>query len=123
MTNIPRNFRNYIYGGPLALNEKERFLQLLRNLSGSNEQLDPPYLPDVIELVGRIIRNPTGGIDILRHIEAIYLWCVNLKNNALLPLDGESDNTAAIVLSREAAKVFIGITGINTSLFSEIEKL
>ncbi|MGA2322675.1 MAG: hypothetical protein ABSG22_02390 [Sedimentisphaerales bacterium] len=122
-TNIPRDFRNYIYGGPLSLREKENFFQLLRKLTSSNEQLDPPYLSEVIELTGRIIRNPAGGAEIIRHIQAIYLWCVHLKNTALPPLDREKENTAAIVLSRDAAKIFTTITGLNSLLFSAIDSL
>jgi hypothetical protein len=122
-SNIPRDFRNYIYGGPLSLKEKENFFQLLRKLTNSNEQLDPPYLTDVIELIGRIIRNPKGGSDVLRHLQAIYLWCVHLKNNTLLPLDAQNENTAAIVLSRDSAKTFSTITGVIPSLFSAITTL
>jgi hypothetical protein len=120
---IPRDFRHYIYGGPLSLREKESFFQLLRKLTGSNEQLDPPYLLEVMELVLRIIRNPNGGSDMLRHIYAIYLWCVHLKKADLFPLDSQKENTAAIVLSGDAAKVFSEITGINSALFSAIAAL
>lgn len=122
-TNIPRDFRNYIYGGPLSLREKENFFQLLRKLTNSNEQLDPPYLSELMELTGRIIRNPIGGRDVLRHLQAIYLYCVHLGNATLVPLNLQQANTAAIVLSRDSAKVFVDITGLNSSLFSAINSL
>lgn len=122
-TNIPRDFRNYIYGGPLSLREKENFFQLLRRLTKSNEQLDPPYLSELMELTGRIIKNPTGGTEILRHLQAIYLWCVHLGNATLVPLNLQKENTAAIVLSRDSAKVFVAITGLNSTLFSALNSL
>ena len=119
-TNVPRDTRSYIYGGPLALKEKEAFFQLLRRLTGSFEQLDPPYLQDIIELLGRMVRNPNGACDILRHINAIYIWCVHLKNATLLPLNSNRENTAAIVLARDAAKTFAKTTGLREELYSAI---
>lgn len=122
-TNIPRDFRNYIYGGPLSLREKESFFELLRTLTKAEEQLDPPYISELMELASRIIRNPEGGTDILRHLQAIYLWCVYLGNKVLLPLNLKEENTAAIVLARDSAKVFVAITGLNSSLYSAINSL
>jgi hypothetical protein len=118
-TNVPRDARSYIYGGPLALKERETFFKLLRDLTNSNEQLDPSYLQDVIELLGRMIRNPDGACDILRHISAIYLWCVHLRHSTLLPLNGAKENTAAIVLTRDAALTFARITGISEAIYKE----
>lgn len=119
-TNILRDTRSYIYGGALSLKEKEDFFRLLRTLTNSHEQLDPPYLSNVIELLGRMVRNPSGACDILRHISAIYLWCVHLGNNTLLLLDGREENTAAIVLARDAAQTFSKITGIKETMFEKI---
>jgi hypothetical protein len=119
-TNILRDTRSYIYGGALALKEKEEFFHLLRTLTQSNEQLDPPYLQDVLELLGRMARNPKGACDILRHISAIYLWCVHLGHSTLLLLDGKEENTAAIVLSRDAAQTFAKITGIKEAIYDKI---
>lgn len=122
-TNIPRDARSYIFGGPLALKEKENFFQLLRSLTKSNEQLDPPYLQDVIELLGRMVRNPDGACDVLRHIYAIHLWCVHLKNDNLQPLNEEKENTPAIVLVRDAANTFSKITGMKEAIYSAIFSL
>jgi hypothetical protein len=122
-TNILRDTRSYIYGGPLSLKEKESFFKLLRNLTHSNEQLDPPYLQDIIELLVRMIKNPMGSSDILRHISAIYAWCVYLGNDTLLPLCESGENTAAIVLARDAAQTFARLTGIKETIYSKILNL
>jgi hypothetical protein len=121
--NVPRDFRTYIYGGPLSLREKETFFKLMRELTKTNEQLDPPFIVDLYELMGRMVRNPMGAFDILRHIQAIYLWCVHLRNDKLLPLDNDQQNTAAIVLTRDLAKTFCKITGLNADLFRSINAL
>ena len=120
---IPGDTRKYIYGGNLELKEKERFFKLLRSLTKSNENLDPAYLPEIIELIGRMIHNPSGASDILRHISAAYLWCVHLKNDNLAPLDGEKENTAALVLARDAANTFCKASGIPHALFERLSKL
>lgn len=119
-TNIVRDIRTYIYGGALTLREKEEFFRLLRNLTDSNEQLDPSYFQDVVELLGRMIRNPNGACDVLRHLNAIYLWCVHLGNNTFLSLDSNGENTAAIVLSRDAAQTFAKVTGMKETIYGKI---
>lgn len=121
--NIPIDARKYIYGGNLELKEKEQFFQLLRSLTRSNERLDPAYLPDIIELIGRMIHNPVGTSDVLRHISAVYLWCVYLKNDSLIPLNGDKENTAALVLARDAANTFCKASGIPHNLFESLLKL
>lgn len=121
--NIPVDARKYIYGGNLDLKEKEQFFALLRSLTRSNEQLDPPYLNDIIELIGRMFRNPTGACDVLRHISAVYLWCEHLKNKSLIPLNGDRENTSAIVLARDAANTFCKASGIPQALFDDLASL
>ena len=120
---IPNDARKYIYGGNLELKDKEQFFKLLRSLTKSNEHLDPVYLPDIIELIGRMIHNPNGASDILRHVSAAYLWCVQLKNDGLVPLDGHEENTAALVLARDAANTFCKASGIPYALFERLSTL
>jgi hypothetical protein len=122
-TNILRDARNYLYGGSLALREKERFFQLLRDLTNSNEQLDPPYLAEVIELLNRMVQHPKGASDVLRHIIAIYMWCVHLGETSLVPLNNGVQNIAAIVLTRDIANTFVKVTGVRKALYTAIEAL
>jgi len=121
--NIPSDARKYIYGGNLELKEKEQFFNLLRSLTRSNEHLDPAYLPEITELIGRMIHNPDGASDVLRHVSAVYLWCVQLKNESLVPLDGNKENTAALVLARDAANTFCKASGLPHALFERLSKL
>jgi hypothetical protein len=120
---IPRYCREYLFGGPTHLKEKERFFVLLKKVTGTEETLDPPGLPDVLELVGRLIRNPLGASDILRHLTAAYVWCAHLGNNSLPKLNPTSVNTAAIVLAKDTAFTFCKVTGISKGLFSATEPL
>ena len=86
--NIPQNARVYLYGGTLALRDRQEFFKLLNRLTGANEPLDPPFLNDIIEFTNRIINNPTAASDVLRYLEAIYSWCVQLDNNDIAPVFG-----------------------------------
>ena len=122
-SNVPLLSRGYVFGGPLSLREKEAFFQLLRKLTKANEQLEPPYFHDIVELLARLLSNPNGAADVLRHISAVYAWCVDLGNTTLLPLDGTAHNTAAVVLARDAANSFAKATGLNSGLFHALLSL
>lgn len=121
--NILREARSYIFGGTMNLREKEQFFTLLRSLTRSNEQLDPPYLQDVVELLGRLLRNPNGACDVLRQIDAIYLWRVHMQKSDAPPVPNVKDSTASIVLARDSAITFSKITGMPAALYSAITSL
>lgn len=116
-SDIPKYSRVYLYGGPLALKDKEQFFGLLSRVTGKQEALDPPFMPDVLELVGRLVRNPGGASEVLRHLAAVYLWCAHLGNPYLPPLGPGGENTAAIVLAKDVASTFTKATGISEALF------
>jgi hypothetical protein len=120
---IKRHARTYIYGGSLAIKEKEQFIELLNKVAGQNEALDPPALEDVLELLGRLIRNPQGATDVLRYLSAIFLWCVHL-GHAEPPILGNTKlNTPALVLAKDVAFGFAKATGINGALFGAMANL
>jgi hypothetical protein len=115
--------RMYLYGGPLGLKDKERFFGLLRKATGYDEPLDPPWLRDVLELLGRLIRNPSGATDILRYIELIYIWCVRLGNTDVPELPAEGKNTAALVLAKDVVTGFVKASGLSEGLFTAVKSL
>lgn len=120
---IPRYSREYLFGGSLDLKEKERLFVLLKKVTGTEENLDPSGLPEVLELIGRLIRNPGGASDILRHLTASYVWCAHLGNTTLPAINPAFMNTAAIVLAKDVAFTFCKVTGIPKDLFSSMEPL
>jgi hypothetical protein len=117
-SNIPQNARIYLFGGPLALRDREEFFKLLNKLTGANEPLDPPFLSDTIELTNRIVHNPYAAAEVLRYLEAIYGWCVQLGNTDLSPVFGGDPLTGAIVLARDIAITFAKATGMREEMFS-----
>ncbi len=122
-SDIPQYGRIYLYGGPLALKDKERLFGLLQKATGFEEQLDPPWLPNVTELLGRFLSHPGGAADILRHLEAVFLFCVRLGNAALPELTPGVENTAALVLAKDAATTFAKAAGIPEGLYAAMKSL
>jgi len=123
VSDISRNMRLYLYGGPLALREREEFFELLNKLAGANIPLDPPCLGDILELANRIIHNPYEAAEILRYLEATYGWCVQLGNRDLSPVFGGSLLMGAIVLARDVAITFARVTGMREEMFSHLLSL
>lgn len=120
LSNIQQSARMYLYGGVLALREREQYFKLLNKLTGANEPLDPPFLNDTVELANRIIHNPYAAAEVLRYLEAIYDWCVQLGNKDLSSVFPENLITGAIVLARNVAITFAKATGMREQLFSGI---
>lgn len=118
VSNILGNARVYLYGGHMALRERERFFSLLRNATGSTDELDPPYLADIIEVVNRMIRNHSGASKLLPYLEAIF-GC-HLLANGLDPntvFDGKMD-IGAVVLARDMCNSFCRSTGLSNTLYT-----
>lgn len=122
-TDIPHYGRMYLYGGPLGLKDKEKFFGLLNKATGFKEQLDPPWLPAVTELLGRMLAHPAGAADVLRHLEAIFLCCVRLGTPKLPELTTGLVNTAALVLAKDTAFTFVKAAGIPEGLFAHLKAL
>ncbi|MEX2490135.1 MAG: hypothetical protein WD425_00085 [Nitrospirales bacterium] len=120
---IRKYVRLYLYGGGLGLKEKEKFFELLQLVTGSNEPLDPPYFEELLELIGRLIRNRDGACDVLRHITAAYIHCAFLGNSAFPSIGIGGTNTSAIVLAKDICFTFAKLTGISRSLFSAMDPL
>lgn len=68
---LRKQSRMYLHGGPLALRDKERFFSLLRELTGTQEEPDPSWLNDQLELLVRLLFHPAGAYDVLRHLTAM----------------------------------------------------
>lgn len=120
---IPKYVRLYLFGGALNLREREKFFDLLQKATGLKESLDPPYLPELLELISRMVKNPHGACDILRHLTAAYLHCALLGNSTFPVMGSDSTNTAAIVLAKDVSFTFAKVTGISRLLFSAVEPL
>lgn len=120
LSNIPRSGRLYLFGGPMALRDREEFFALLNQATGAKVALDPPFLGEVFELMNRYVRNSLAAVEVMRYMEAVYAWCVQLGSKQLNDVFGNGLQTAAIVLSRDTAITFAKITGMREDLFSAL---
>lgn len=122
-SDIPNYARIYLYGGPLALKDKQKLFDLMRRVTGFNESLDPPWLPHFVELLGRMLSNPAGAVEVPRYLSAIGLCCGILGNPSLPDISPCGKNTAAIVLAKDVATTFSKAAGIPAALFGSMSSL
>jgi hypothetical protein len=120
LSEVQRNARIYLYGGFMALREREELFALLRKTTGIKENLDPPYLQDTLEVTNRMLRNPQAASKVLLYLEAIYGWCVQLGNREIEPVFDGKVETGAIVLARDMCISFCKATGLKEDLFSAL---
>lgn len=123
LQNIPKHARLYFYGGPFGLREKERTFDLIRKLGVVNEDLDPPWLRDTIELLGRMLHNPSGACDVLRYISVAYVSCVLHKKQEVMILNTNGSPVEAVVLAKDIILQFAKATGIRESIFDSIRSM
>lgn len=120
LSELQKNARIYLYGGPLTLREREQMFKLIRQITGAQEELDPQYLPDILELANRMIVNPYAASKVLPYLEAIYGWCVQLAHSDLSRLYGKDLDVGAVVLARELCITFCRSTGVSERVFSRL---
>jgi hypothetical protein len=60
---------------------------------------------------------------VLRHLQAIHLWCAHLGKPDLPALAPAGENTAALVLAKDVASTFAKATGIPEGLFAHMKSL
>jgi hypothetical protein len=70
-----------------------------------------------------MLSHPGGAADMLRYLEAVFLWCVRLGNAALPELTAGVKNTAALVLAKDTATTFAKAAGIPEGLFAAMKSL
>jgi hypothetical protein len=91
LSNVPNSLRRHMFGGDIALQEREHLMSLLKSMRDEVEgnqkaktgifELTPPYFADLVEIVSRMVRNPHSAVKALRLSEYI-LYCVLIAGNA-----------------------------------------
>jgi hypothetical protein len=117
---IPRLVRMYLYGGALSLRDKERLFDLFKKTTGSKEKFDPEWLPEIVELIGRILKNPQGASEILRYLTMMHL-CLVMEGRKDIPNISGAQHIPAVVLAKDVLMTFSKITGIPAKLFSVVD--
>jgi hypothetical protein len=120
LSEVQKNARIYLYGGFMALREREELFALLRRSTGIQENLDPPYLQGTLEVTNRMLRNPKAASKVLLYLEAIYSWCVQLGNKEIEPVFKGNVDTGTIVIARDMCISFCKATGLKEELFAAL---
>jgi|GEM_PF-1776438 len=123
LSDVKMNARIYLYGGFMELREREELFKLLRQSTPIQENLDPPYLQDTLEVTNRMLHNPQAASKVLPYLEAIYSWCVQLKNKDLESVFNGKVEVGTIVLVRDMCINFCQCTGLKEDIFSELFSL
>ncbi|MBU2702935.1 hypothetical protein Ga0466249_004070 [Sporomusaceae bacterium BoRhaA] len=122
LSQIPMNSKLYLNGGSMAYREREKIFDLLNQI-GVKENIDPPFLPDIIEQVNRIINNPSAASMALTYLEAIYMWCEMMKKKDLKQVFLDKYNVGTIVLARDICHTFCKASGLNEQLYKVLMSL
>lgn len=117
LTDVERSARVYLNGGSSTLKDREDLVGLISEMSGTKVALDPAYLPDILELVNRMIKHPVAASSVLVYLEAIYGWCVQLGNSDPKQVFPGELETGTIVMGRDMARSFCKATGMNDDLY------
>ncbi|MNX91890.1 hypothetical protein D3C86_1240070 [compost metagenome] len=87
-------------------------------MTGHQEDLDPDYLADILELVNRIIKSPNAAAGLLLYLDATFDWCELMGESDLSGVFGTATHVSTIVLARDCCITFCRATGVNEDLFA-----
>lgn len=126
---VKRQGRIYMYGGPLALREREQTITYLNMLDQNNTgitekiSLDPEYFDELIEIINRLIIKSAASSLILQHLDAVLVSLL-LGGTVDIKLEmGDRYSTDALVLSKRIATMLQRASGLDPSLLEELASL
>lgn len=114
LSNLPNSLKSEMFGGDIALQQREQVMTLLMDmkmrLEGTKKvkrpevfELTPDYFPDLVDVIARLVRSPHSAIKMLRQAEYL-LYCVLIAGNAPAERSlGEFDPVTAKLLVDVAA--------------------
>jgi hypothetical protein len=125
---IERQCKIYLFGGSLALRERETTFTLLNRLASQRglfprkEQitLEPPYFRELIEIVNRLILNSGESSKILQHLDAVLLECILQEKTDVQATLGALFRTDALVLSKRIATLLQKAAGLPADTFAQL---
>jgi hypothetical protein len=120
LTNIAKSARVYLFGGPLSLRDRESFIDTLNQLTNTEQNLDPEYMPFLLDLLTRLFQAPRGTSKCLHYIDTCYLWCVSAGKPALASAYPGQYDVSATVAARDICITLCKASGLSESLFEEL---
>lgn len=112
--------RQYIFGGTLALREREKFFELLKRYTGEEVKLEPTYFPLLLELINTIVRNSSQSASCPRYIEAIELFKAQGTSLNLKEFFGKEFNEGTLKITKDIVLFLVDICNLNKSLITDL---
>jgi hypothetical protein len=126
---IERQSRFYLFGGSLALRERQNIIELLNRIAAKQDlfkqeiRLEPSYFEELIEIINRLIKNSREAAAILHHLDAVVYGCVLDRQIGIEQALGPAYRTDALVLGKRIANLFQKTAGLPQEIFSELFNL
>ncbi|HVU02304.1 MAG TPA: hypothetical protein VHE30_11155 [Polyangiaceae bacterium] len=125
---VPAQVRGYIFGGPLLLREREALFAAVEKivdakLGGEALTLEPPYYPELVEVVNKLVQYAPDASQILRIEEAVLLCRVFGHDEPIEGLLGSKPTSDAIVLAKRVALLLQKAANLPETLFAELHAL
>ncbi|MEU7407488.1 hypothetical protein, partial [Streptomyces sp. NPDC044948] len=118
VSDVDQNLQAYLFGGQVGLREKQQLATRMRGLVGDDPALGsvlPEWYPGLLELVGRLIRNPSMFAAAMRYAE----W-MNFSLTIETPLSirdafGKFSQPTAAKLVADVAGFLVAAAGLKPS--------
>lgn len=120
---VPAQFKQYVFGGPFFLKEREHFIEMLSKISDKKIALEPPYFKDLLETINRLVKHPQFAKHIPRYLEAVMLEHLLGSKTSLQEIFGNDYSVDSIVLSKQIGEFFVKAAGLNTTFLSDLMSL
>jgi len=120
VTDVREQMRQYVFGGPMALTEREEFIDLLNKATGAKEKLEPDYFDGLLELANRFVSFPQQAADVPRHMEALaFIHTLDTAVPIADALGGEF-SLDTLKLAKDVLYFLVKVSGMSASMIEEL---
>ncbi|WP_371617173.1 hypothetical protein [Streptomyces sp. NBC_00454] len=115
ISEVDLNLQAYLFGGQVGLREKQQLASRMRALVGEDGGVLPEWYPKLLELTGRLIRNPTLFPAALRYSEWLNYSLTSENPVSVRNAFGHSAHPTAAKLVADVAGFLVAASGIKPS--------
>ncbi|WP_331765284.1 hypothetical protein OG747_52485 (plasmid) [Streptomyces sp. NBC_01384] len=118
ISDVDQNLQAYLFGGQVALREKQHLATQMRGLVGNDPSVGsvlPEWYPGLLELIGRLIRNPSLFAAAMRYAEWLS-FSLTIENPASIHTAfGKFSQPTAAKLVADVAGFLVSAAGLKPS--------
>lgn len=114
VSEVDLNLQAYLFGGQIGLREKQQLADRMKAIVGEGGIL-PEWYPGLLELVGRLIKNPTLFPGALRYAEWLNYSLVGGNPISVRAAFGGTANPTAAKLVADVAGFLVAASGLKPS--------